>query len=155
MRVPLVSVRSVIRRLITRREDGTMGVALRSVSIGAVVAVLVLGAVDGTSRAIAGGSGKAGAVTGEVLDLACYLAHGRTGAGPGHRKCARECIQKKHLPMALLTDDGDVVLLVPDHANEAPYEELKGHAADTVTVQGKLVERGGVSGVIVSTFEKQ
>jgi hypothetical protein len=103
----------------------------------------------------AAGEGEEVTLTGEVLDAACYLAHGRKGAGPGHRRCAEECINKKNLPIALLTEKDEVLLLVPDHANERPYEELKSFAAETVVVEGKRFTRGGLPGVVVSSVKKK
>ncbi len=105
--------------------------------------------------ASAADEGDAVTLTGEVLDATCYLAHGRKGAGPGHRRCAEECINKKNLPIALVTDKEEVVLLVPDHANERPYEELKSLAAETVVVEGKRFTRGGLPGVVVSSVKKK
>ena len=39
---------------------------------------------------------------------------------------------------------------LPDHADERPYEELKGRAAETVTVEGRLITRGGLKALVVS-----
>ncbi len=94
--------------------------------------------------------GQTASVTGEVLDTACYIAHGRKGAGPGHKKCATECIQKKDFPISILTEQEDVVLILPDHADEKPYEELKGRATETVTVEGRLITRGGLKALVLS-----
>jgi len=103
----------------------------------------------------AAGEGEDVTLTGEVLDAACYVAHGRKGAGPGHRRCAEECVQKKGFPIGLLTDKEEMLLLVPDHADEKPYEQLKGYAAQTVTVTGKRINRGGLPAVIVSSVQKK
>ncbi len=131
---------------------GQRGRSIGDLFLGiAVVASMLLA---GASLAAASGDGEQTSLTGEVIDAACYLAHGRKGAGPGHRRCADECINKKNLPIGLLTPDDKVVLLVPDHGNEAPYEELKKHASETVTVEGKRVERGGLPAVIVSAVKK-
>jgi hypothetical protein len=116
-----------------------------------VAAVLVGALQAGPPPLVWAADGEAATVTGEVLDAACYLAHGRKGAGPGHRRCADECINKKNFPIGLLTDDGTAYLLVPDHADEAPYEQLKKHAAEKVTVEGQRVERGGLPAVIVQS----
>jgi hypothetical protein len=103
----------------------------------------------------ASGEGEDATLTGEVLDAACYAAHGRKGAGPGHRRCAQECIQKKNFPIALLTEKEEVILLVPDHADERPYEQLKELAAQTVTVEGKRFTRGGLPALIVTSVQKK
>ena len=98
----------------------------------------------------AGDAGEDATVTGEVLDTACYVAHGRKGAGPGHRKCASECIKKKDFPISILTEDDEVILILPDHADERPYEDLKEQAANTVTVEGRLITRGGLKALVLS-----
>ena len=54
---------------------------------------------------VAGADHHEGAWTGEVVDLACYVAHGDAGRGPDHAKCAKGCV-KGGQPMGLLTDDG-------------------------------------------------
>ena len=55
-----------------------------------------------------------GSWTGEVVDLACYVAQGAKGAD--HAGCAKTCV-KNGQPMGLLTDDGTLVLLAADHKN--------------------------------------
>ena len=91
-------------------------------------------------------------LTGEIIDLACYLPHPETGRGPGHRKCAETCV-KKGLPMGLLTDDKQVYLLLEDHENPKPYAELKDKAAQTVTVEGTKVSGGGTQGLVVGAVK--
>jgi hypothetical protein len=79
-------------------------------------------------------------VTGEVLDMACYLDHG--AHGEKHAGCATKCI-KSGLPVGLKTAEGKTYLLIGDHM--PANEELAEHAAKTITVRGKLVERDGIS----------
>jgi hypothetical protein len=112
--------------------------------------LLVLGLLVPTASVLATDEGQTASVTGEVLDTACYMAHGRKGAGPGHKKCATECIEKKDFPMSILTEQEDVVLILPDHADEKPYEELKGRATETVTVEGRLITRGGLKALVLT-----
>lgn len=90
-------------------------------------------------------------VKGEVVDMACYMAGEKKG--PGHRQCASTCI-KGGAPMGLLTSSGKLYVLVDDHGNKKPYEELKNYAADQVTVTGALHERNGVPGIVVSSVKK-
>ncbi len=85
--------------------------------------------------------------TGEVLDLACYVAQGATG--PDHAGCAKTCV-KNGQPMGLLTDDGTLILLAADHKDGAPYEALKDHAGEQVEVVGTLAEKGGMKMVTVT-----
>ena len=91
-------------------------------------------------------------VTGEVIDLACYMPHPQSGQGAAHRKCAETCV-KKGLPMGLLTSDKQVYLLLEDHENPKPYAQLKDKAAEKVTVEGEKVTQGGVQGLVVEALK--
>ena len=79
-------------------------------------------------------------VTGEVLDMACYLDHGASGAK--HESCARKCITSG-LPVGLKGTDGKTYLLIGEHM--PANDELAKHAAKTITVRGKLAERDGIN----------
>ena len=91
-------------------------------------------------------------VTGEVIDMSCYLHHPETSTGNGHRKCAETCA-KKGLPMGLLTSDKQVYLLLEDHDNPKAYANALAKAAQQATVEGDKVNVGGVQGIIVETAE--
>ncbi len=88
-----------------------------------------------------------GSWTGEVVDLACYVAKGAKGAD--HAGCAKACV-KGGQPMGLLTDDGTLVLLAADHKNGEPYEALKDMAGDKAEVMGELAEKDGMKVVTVT-----
>lgn len=85
-------------------------------------------------------SGSTITVTGEVLDMACYLDHGAHGAK--HSECARMCISSG-LPVGLKTADGKVFLLIGEH--KPANELLAQYAAKTITVKGKFVSRDGIN----------
>ena len=91
-------------------------------------------------------------VSGEVIDLACYLSHPATGHGPGHRKCAETCA-KKGIPMGILTEDKQVILLLEDHDAPKPYADAIAKAADTITVEGEKVTQGGMAGIVVQAVK--
>lgn len=77
-------------------------------------------------------------VTGEVLDMACYIDHG--ASGEKHAGCAKMCIESG-LPVGIKATDGKTYLLIGEH--KPINKELAEHAAKTITVKGKLVERDG------------
>ena len=79
-------------------------------------------------------------VTGEVLDMACYIDHGAHGAK--HAECAKTCIESG-LPVGLKSSDGKVYLIIGEH--KPVNKELAQYAAKTITVKGKLVTRDGIS----------
>lgn len=99
-----------------------------------------------------GGANAADKVTGEVVDLSCYLHHPDTSTGAGHRKCAETCA-KKGLPMGLLTSDKQVFLLLEDHDNPKAYAAALAKAAQQATVDGIKVNLGGVQGIVVEVVE--
>jgi hypothetical protein len=91
-------------------------------------------------------------ITGEVVDMSCYLHHPETSTGASHRKCAETCA-KKGLPMGLLTSDKQVFLLLEDHENPKAYAAALAKAAQQATVEGDKVNVGGVQGIVVEATE--
>jgi len=91
-------------------------------------------------------------VTGEVVDLACYMVHPESSKGSGHKKCAETCA-KKGLPIGILTDDKQVYLLLEDHDNPKPYAQAKDKAAEKITVEGEKVAQGGLQGIVVESVK--
>ncbi len=85
-------------------------------------------------------------ITGEVVDLSCYLSHG--GRGPSHAKCAQMCLDKG-LPMGILTSDSRLYVVLEDHATPDAYKALKKKAAETVSVIGPVYTRNGITGIAV------
>jgi hypothetical protein len=78
-------------------------------------------------------------VTGEVVDLMCYIDHNATG--DKHSACAGKCI-KGGGPVGIVSD-GKSYLLVGEH--KPMNAELAEFAGKTITVKGKLAERGGMA----------
>jgi hypothetical protein len=78
-------------------------------------------------------------VTGEVVDMMCYVDHG--AMGDAHAKCASKCI-KGNGPVGIVSD-GKAYLIVGDH--KPMNETLAQYAGKTITVKGKMAERGGVA----------
>jgi len=95
---------------------------------------------------------RADSVSGEVVDLACYMVHPETGKGASHKKCAETCL-KKGLPIGLVTDDKQVFLLLEDHDNPKAYAQVKDKAAEKVTVEGNKVTQGGLPGMVVESVK--
>uniref|UniRef100_A0A832I4C6 Uncharacterized protein n=1 Tax=Eiseniibacteriota bacterium TaxID=2212470 RepID=A0A832I4C6_UNCEI len=122
-----------------------------------IVAVLALVASAGLAAVTAAGPGHdhdhksaAVTVTGEVVDLGCYLGH--AAVGEKHASCATKCIAGG-MPMGLLTADGKLYLLTMNHDNADPYQQLKSLAAKKVTVTGMLMERSGMKGLDVTAVK--
>lgn len=92
------------------------------------------------------GQQKTTTLKGEVLDMSCYMGHGAKGAG--HKQCAQMCLDKG-LPAGLLTSNGQVYLLVEDHDKADAYKTAIKHAADQVTITGKVANKNGVQALVV------
>lgn len=99
------------------------------------------------------GGGKVGvtkSVSGEVVDMGCYLGHG--ARGEKHISCATKCINNG-MPMGLLTSNGTLYLLTLNHDNADPYNQLKTMAGKNVTVTGQMMTRNGIKAIDVSTAQ--
>lgn len=85
-------------------------------------------------------------VQGEIIDMACYMAKGSHGAA--HKTCAQMCA-KKGVPIGVLTDGGEVYLLLDDHNNPDPYDSAKKLAGERAEVSGKKFSKQGVASIVV------
>ncbi|MGH2669524.1 MAG: hypothetical protein ACRDH5_10520, partial [bacterium] len=95
----------------------------RSRSLNALIlALAVLAPAAEAEPARAHGEAAGVTLTGEILDLACYIAHG--GKGEQHAKCALKCAEQGQ-PLGLLASDGKVYLLLADHADPTAYNKAK------------------------------
>ncbi len=78
-------------------------------------------------------------ITGEVVDMMCYVDH--NAIGDKHAGCAAKCI-KGGGPVGIVSD-GKAYLLVGQH--KPMNDQLAEYAGKTITVKGKMAERGGVA----------
>ncbi len=85
-------------------------------------------------------------VQGEIVDMSCYMAKGSRGAS--HKSCAQMCA-KKGVPIGVLTDAGDVFLLLDDHNNSDPYDAARKLAGERAEVTGKKFTKPGVASIVV------
>lgn len=89
-------------------------------------------------------------LTGEVVDVFCYLSHGEKGLGAGHATCAQHCIQNG-LPVAIKVGDQLYLATMTDHnAANAKLADLAGHR---VTVHGTILEGDGQHVIAISNIE--
>jgi hypothetical protein len=77
-------------------------------------------------------------VTGEVVDLMCYVDHG--AMGDKHAGCGTKCI-KGGGPVGIV-ENGKAYLVVGEH--KPINDELADSCGKTVTLKGKVAERGGM-----------
>lgn len=119
-----------------------VAVAVAAVTVGLVAAWTVQAAEEehehGEKHKHADQEKKEVTVTGEVLDMACYLDHG--ASGPKHADCAKTCISSG-LPVGIKGNDGKTYLIIGEH--KPMNAQLAEYAAKTITVRGKAVSRDG------------
>ena len=121
--------------------------------LGSMLAAAVPGRADeGHKHEGPASKGAVVTVTGEIVDLACYMDH--EGKGKEHAKCAKTCLVDKRVPAGLLGDDGSLVVLISDHKHEKAFAPIPGWAAERVTVTGKRTTKGGLNAILVTTAEK-
>jgi hypothetical protein len=79
-------------------------------------------------------------VTGEVVDMMCYVDHNAVGEKHG-QSCGAKCI-KNGGPVGIVSD-GKAYLVVGEH--KPINDQLAEYCGKNITVKGKLAERGGVA----------
>ena len=94
--------------------------------------------------------GETVTVKGEVVDLWCYLEGGDRGAD--HKKCAVACAKAGN-PIGLVTEKDEVYVMMGLKDHQPGKEVLIDKMAETVTVEGTLVKKGGVQVIYVSSVK--
>ena len=79
-------------------------------------------------------------VTGEVVDMMCYVDHNAVGEKHG-QSCGTMCI-KNGGPVGIVSQ-GKAYLVVGEH--KPINEQLAEYCGKNITVKGKLAERGGIA----------
>ena len=90
-------------------------------------------------------------LTGEVVDVFCYLSHGKEGLGKGHAGCAKKCI-KSGLPVAIKV--GDQLYLAAMESHDPANTALADFAGQQVTVHGQVREGDGQYLISITSIEK-
>ena len=79
-------------------------------------------------------------LTGEVVCLSCYMAHG--GQGDIHAKCAKQCFAKG-LPVGLKV--GDQLYLLVGEKHGSANKMMSSYAGKQVTVTGHVFQQEGMN----------
>ncbi len=79
-------------------------------------------------------------LTGEVVDMMCYVDHNAVGEKHG-QSCGAKCI-KSGGPVGIVSD-GKAYLVVGEH--KPINDQLADSCGKTITIKGKLAERGGIA----------
>jgi hypothetical protein len=79
-------------------------------------------------------------VTGEIVDMMCYVDHNAVGDKHG-QSCGAKCI-KNGGPVGIV-ENGKAYLVVGEH--KPMNDDLADSCGKTITLKGKLAERGGIA----------
>ena len=79
-------------------------------------------------------------VTGEVVDMMCYVDHNAMGDSHG-QSCGSKCI-KNGGPVGIV-ENGKAYIVVGEH--KPMNDQLADSCGKTITLKGKFVERGGIA----------
>ena len=79
-------------------------------------------------------------VTGEVVDMMCYVDHNAVGEKHG-QSCGAKCI-KLGGPAGIVSE-GKAYLVVGEH--KPINDQLAEYCGKNITVKGKIAERGGIA----------
>lgn len=108
-----------------------------------LVLVLAVGVTSAQDKKMS----KEMTVTGEVVDVACYLSG--DAKGPGHVACATACA-KAGGALGILTTDGKLyVSLLPDDHKKSPNHLLMDFIGKNVEAKGYARVKGGVNGLMI------
>lgn len=89
-------------------------------------------------------------MTGEILDMYCFMNHPDTGQGPDHAKCAASCINKG-LPIGFMSN-GEVYLVTgKDHDPVASM--VAEYAGKQSKVKGIVTTHHGVKALELISIE--
>ncbi len=113
-----------------------------AIALGALFVVGIFVAVTGHAQP----TGTETSIKGEVVDLWCYLEAGAHGAG--HKTCAVACATSG-LPIGIVDGSGNIYLALGSGEHKNAKDLLLSRVADTVTVSGTLVKKGGFEAIFI------
>ena len=130
------------------RDWSRVGQLAAAILISASITMLLMKWIERSNRSFTGAQEIV--VTGEVLDMTCYIASNLSG--PDHAECARVCIRSGE-PAGIKAQDGKVYLLTgePGHSINA---EVADYAAKVVTIKGTQTVRDGFAQLQVKEIRK-
>lgn len=94
------------------------------------------------------GDAKATQITGQVVDIACFVGH--DSSGEKHAKCAEACARAGN-PLAIF--DGKQIYLPVSMNHKNPNEKLMAFIEKKVKVTGTVLEKGGIKGIAIDKVE--
>jgi hypothetical protein len=101
-----------------------------------------------TVIAVAQPKGPSLTVTGEVVDLWCYLEGG--DHGPSHKECSTACAKSGN-PIGLVDSKGNIYVTAGMQEHQPARDVLIDKMNQQVTVTGTLVKKGGTQMLYVKS----
>ena len=89
-------------------------------------------------------------VTGEVVELWCYLEAGDRGAAK--KACATACAKAGN-PIAILDGSGNLYVAAGLKSHQPARDLMVDRMSDEVTVTGTLVKKGGVQMIYIDSVK--
>ncbi len=136
------------RAILFPRDWSRIGQLAAAILISASVTGLLMKLSERRHSSVAGAQEIL--VTGEVLDMTCYIASNLSG--PDHAECARVCIRSGE-PAGIKTKDGKVYLLTGE-PGQSINGKLAEYAAQVVTIKGRQTVRDGFAQLQVEEIRK-
>ena len=122
---------------------------MKTTAAVAIVMACVLGL--GSGAAVRSAETADVTLSGEVVDLHCYLTRGASGAE--HAGCGNACLARG-VTAGFLADDGRVFVLLGGRPFSVK-DQIAGLAGEKVTLTGTPVERGGMRALQLKTVERR
>jgi hypothetical protein len=95
-------------------------------------------------------NGKEVTLTGEILDMYCFMKHPDNGQGMEHAKCAQNCI-KKGLPIGFKAADGTVYLITGKN-HESAAAMVAEYAGMQSVLKGTVIVHDGVKSIEIASI---
>ncbi len=122
---------------LTRKNPGILKVAVVATFVAALAISPLAVAQEHEHGKDAAASKE---VTGEVVDMMCYVDHNAVGEKHG-QACGAKCI-KSGGPAGIVSE-GKAYLVVGEH--KPINDQLAEYCGKNITVKGKIAERGGIA----------
>ena len=89
-------------------------------------------------------------LTGEVVDLTCYMQHPESAVGVDHVKCAKSCIAKG-LPIGFLSSTGTLYTVIGQE-HEPVSAQVTDWLGKPSTVTGTMIEHDGTKAIVLGSI---
>lgn len=113
---------------------------MKRILVVAMLAMMAFVAVAAADEPKKEEAAKPTTLTGEVIDLSCYMGHG--AAGMDHAKCAQGCITKG-MPVGFLTTDGIMYVILGSN-HEPANKQVADFAGKKSMITGTVKEDKGL-----------